>query len=297
MIKDSFEGIKQHHRTGFPRELDRAYDRYVLSEGTTHDFAKLIERLMGYAELYENFELKDVAIWINTLFAYILCPLECNESNWKLFTGELLKLLSIQNRILSAIEDEYIFIHKEGRNDGVQLGKTAVFKQNLDFYYAVAYWFLGDKLNFRRHSEIVLHHTKHNIATLLHTDDAEELYSQESRKDDFYIHGMRYWQEPLAWQAYEAIDGGYERELIPIYVSYVNFLKDISECNHRSVLAGLISNAEKQLIRLCDCGRERDEMELIDKIEEIAALQSEIEKYNRMLEEIESENENEASRR
>ena len=74
-------------------------------------------------------------------------------------------------------------------------------------------------------------------------------------------------------------------------------MKDISECNHRSVLAGLISNAEKQLIRLCDCGRERDEMELIDKMEEIAALQSEIEKYNRMLEEIESENENETSRR
>ena len=38
-------------------------------------------------------------------------------------------------------------------------------------------------------------------------------------------------------------------------------------------------------------------MELIDKMEEIAALQSEIEKYNRMLEEIESENENETSRR
>lgn len=282
MSREKILQFIQPHKVRFPGELDRAFNRYVRSDESSDDFRRLLDKLVGYAEMYENYAPECIAYWINIFFAYIMHPLECSNENWQDHTDELLCLLKIQDIMLSVIDRE--FIYTEGKEDNCrQLGRTDVFRQNKAYFFALTYWYSGNMEDFVKYTEEVIEHTKRNIARLLHSDNAEELFSEEYDKDDFYIHGARYWQEPLAWQVSQALWGEYERELIPFYESYVSYLKSITACEHWTVLNGLISNAESELFRLCDFGREMAEMELSDKKAEVMNLKDEIARYDRIL--------------
>ena len=113
--------------------------------------------------------------------------------------------------------------------------------------------------------DMICKDTQDNLQYLLLHDTPNDLIELETpgKDDGFYVHGMEYWHEPLAWVYHEAAYGGYAHRLLKHFEKHLKVIFNMEKRGIAALIHGQIYiDTEKKLNILRELSKEEEKSEL-----------------------------------
>ena len=253
--------MEAKERSVYPQKF-RDICTSVYMEDEKYDITDGIEYLKKYAKAdgYSSDKTNAAAYvrWIDKFFGECMFPLELHDDDWERFVSDIVFLLETSYKRLVFIngrKPNFSDNHKTKESFMDEQDLIHIF-HNMDVYLYIAYMKSGRFFDQKTYvvRERLLRASVQNVEYLLNHKEAEILKALDRGAiKDLYLHGMDYWQEPLAWLYHEATYNRMTCDLAKIYDCYYTALiKMTVPDENRNLKKWYIDIAKMRLKKICE---------------------------------------------